>query len=452
MRAWLLCCLAALGGCESTLAGVYGGFATRNAEYCEANPDCEARNPIDGKAWICDTLLHTCLPPDTCLSSEHSCQGAEKPICADGLCVPCSVDAPSGDAECQTRSEQRRDNRRVCIAGSCQECRATSDCPALRPVCAAQSCRSCREHAECGSGICRTDDSMREDAAAAIGTCVDEAVIGYVDADQQMSGSGTRQSPVSALADAVLLGRTFLSVRPSGNAYGALSVRNAKLIVVGQRIGNQTPVLTAVSVNTGSLVLSHVSVLPKNGQDGISCGSQAELGLRNVSVSGPSSAARGVVAESTCLRVDVQASRFINIQGHALALLPGSTSYRIVNSAFRNCGSTNPKYGSAAVLLGQGTRGVFTYNTLYQNLDAIDCGSSQRIDNSVAVGGAFPGCVLDSPDQEADLSPEQLQLQDTPRNHACCIDQAVPDSTVQSDVQGTPRPQGMGPDRGYWEG
>lgn len=293
---------------------------------------------------------------------------------------------------------------------------------------------------------------MREDATAAIGTCVDEALIGYVDADQQMSGSGTRQSPVSSLADAALLGKTFLSVRPSGNTYGVLTVRNAKLIVVGQRIGNQTPVLNAASVNTGSLVLSQVSVLPKNGQDGIICGSQAELGLSSVSVSGPSSAARGVVAESNCLRVDVQASRFINIQGHALALLPGSTSYRIVNSAFRNCGSTNPKYGSAAVLLGQGTRGVFTYNTLYQNLDAIDCGSSQRIDNSVAVSGSFPGCVLDRPDQEADLSPEQLQLQDTPRNHACCIDQAIPDSTVQTDVQGTPRPQGMGPDRGYWEG
>ena len=452
MRAWLLCILAGLGGCESTLASVYGGFAIENAAFCETNTSCTGKNGGEGKEWICDTLLHSCLPPDTCLSSEHSCQSAERPICADGLCIPCSSDASKGDAECQTRAEQRRDSRRVCIAGACQECRTTSDCPSSRPVCAAQSCRPCREHEECLSGICRSESALREDPSAVVGTCVEESLITYVDADQQMSGSGTRQNPMTSLSEAVQTGKPFLLVRPSRSSYSAFSIQNTNRIIVGQRIGTQMPILSSARVNGGSLVLSQVVLMPNSGQDGASCGNQAELLLRNITVQGPSSGARGVVADATCLRLDVLASQFTSIQGSALTLLPGSVSYRIVNSSFRNCGSTNPKFGSAAVFLGQGTRGVFTYNTLYQNLDAIECGSNQRIDNSVTVGGSLLGCVLDRPDQEADLNPEQLQLQDTPRNHACCIDQAVPDTSVTTDYRGNPRPQGMGPDRGYWEG
>jgi len=267
-----------------------------------------------------------------------------------------------------------------------------------------------------------------------------------------MSGTGTKQSPMAAVADALAIGKPFLALRPSRTGYGALSLQNRKQIVVGQRNGSQLPVITAASVSSGSLVLSQVAIVPAVGQDGALCGTQAELIVRNTSVSGPSAAARGVVADAGCLRVDVHASRFTGIQGSAIFLPSGSTTYRIVNSAFRSCGSTNPKFGSAAVYLGQGTRGVFTYNTLYQNLDAVECGNGQRIENSVAVGGSLPGCSVDRPDLGADLNPDQLQLQDTPRNHTCCIDQATPDPSVSTDSQGTPRPQSAGPDRGYWEG
>jgi hypothetical protein len=267
-----------------------------------------------------------------------------------------------------------------------------------------------------------------------------------------MSGTGTKQNPMANVADAVQVGKPFLSLRPSRSGYGSLSLRNRKQIVVGQRIGNQLPVINAASVSSGSLVLSQVAIVPAIGQDGALCGTQAELIVRNISVNGPTAAARGLVADSGCLRIDVHASRFTGIQGSSIFLPSGSTTYRIVNSAFRSCGSTNPKFGSAAVYLGQGTRGVFTYNTLYQNLDAIDCGGGQRIENSVAVGGSLTGCSVDRTDLGADLDIDQLQLQDTPHNHACCIDQATPDPSVSTDSQGTPRPQGAGPDRGYWEG
>ena len=56
MRAWLLCILAGLGGCESTLASVYGGFAIENAAFCETNTSCAGKNGGEGKEWICDTL------------------------------------------------------------------------------------------------------------------------------------------------------------------------------------------------------------------------------------------------------------------------------------------------------------------------------------------------------------------------------------------------------------
>ncbi len=452
MRAWLLCIVLSCAACESTLSNVYGGFVVENPAFCETSTSCIGKNSGEGPEWICDTLLHACLPPDTCLSGSHSCQNADRPICTEGLCVPCSSDGQQGDTECQSRTEQRRDNRHVCIGGACKECRGASDCPTDRPVCAGQSCRACREHAECASGVCRSDEALREDAAAVGGTCVDESQIVYVDSEQPMSGTGTTQSPMATVADALAIGKPFLSLRPSRTGYGALSLNNRKQIVVGQRNGSQLPVITAASVSSGSLVLSQVAIVPAIGQDGALCGTQAELIVRNTSISGPSAAARGVVADAGCLRVDVHASRFSGIQGSAIFLPSGSTTYRIVNSAFRSCGSTNPKFGSAAVYLGQGTRGVFTYNTLYQNLDAIECGNGQRIENSVAVGGSLPGCSVDRPDLGADLNPDQLQLQDTPRNHACCIDQATPDPSVSTDSQGTSRPQSAGPDRGYWEG
>lgn len=452
MRAWLLCFVISASACESTLAKVYGGFSVENAAYCETSASCLGRSDGNGKEWICDTLLHTCLPPDTCLSSEHSCQDPEHPICADGLCIPCSNDTEKGDTECQARADQRRDDLRFCTSGACHECRNSIDCPRERPVCAAQSCRACREHADCESGICRTDDALRELPSAVTGTCVEESQIVYVDADRQMSGIGTKQSPISSLADAMQAGKPFLLVRPTGGDYGSLDVRNISRIVVGQRVAMVTPKLSEVIVTGGSVVLSQITVVPKNGQDGLRCAAQAELTLRNVSINGPASSARGLVAEASCLRVDVHASRFTGISGSAITLSSGSVTYRIVNSAFRSCGSTNPKFGSAAVVLGQGARGVFTYNTLYQNLDAVECSSDQRIDNTVSVGGSLPGCTLDRPDLAADLSPEQLQLLDTPRNHACCIDQAIPDPSVSTDSQGTPRPQGSAPDRGHWEG
>lgn len=452
MRAGLLCIFFFCSACESTLSNVYGGFVGANPAFCETSTSCMGRNGGQGSEWICDTLLHTCLPPDTCLSGSRSCQSADYPICADGLCVPCSSNGIQGDTECQSRAEQRRDNRRVCIAGTCQECRGSNDCSTEHPVCAEQSCRACREHAECDSGVCRTEEALREDAAAVVGTCVDESQIVYVDSEQTMSGIGTKRSPISAVSDALQVGKPFLLLRPSRNGYVSLSLRDRKQVVVGQRIGTQVPVLNAASVSGGLLVLSQVTIVPSAGQDGAFCGAQAELIVRNINVSGPSAAARGLVADSGCLRIDVHASRFSGVQGSAIFVPAGSTAYRIVNSAFRSCGTTNPRFGSAAVYLGQGTRGVFSYNTLYQNLDAIDCGSGQRIENTVVVGGTLPGCSVDRPDLDADLNSEQLQLQDTPRNHVCCIDQATPDPSISTDFQGTPRPQGTGSDRGYWEG
>lgn len=450
---WLLC-LWLLCGCDATLADLYGSFSMPAADYCDeaSEPRCAIHASEDGQPWTCDILLHRCLPPGACIDGVRSCQSATLPICHEGRCTPCSSDDTLGDAECTARAAQRRDDRTHCMAGACVECRAHDDCPIERPVCRSQACEPCKAHDECGSGICRVDSRYLDSPATGLGTCVDRSLIVYVDADASSSGTGEQYAPMVSTADALQLQRPFLYLLPAANSYPAIDVRDRRVVLLGGGGAGAPPRVDGIRVQAGTLVASQIALTPAVGQDGAVCGLLGELVLQHVALSGPPGPARGIVALDGCALAEVTASRIDHVQGTGIAMLAAGSTYRIVNSAVSYCGSTNSRYGSAAVVLAAGSQGRFTYNTLFQNLDAVDCGGAQRVDNFVAVGGGITGCTTDrNGDLGADLEPNTLQLADTPRNRACCIDLASPDTSVSVDFSGKPRTSGAGPDRGYLE-
>lgn len=454
MRIQLLLCLLSLCGCEAALADLYGSFSTATPDYCDdgTDPRCSQRTSEDGQPWACDVLLRRCLPHNSCIDEVRSCQSAALPVCVQGRCMPCAVEPTLGDAECAARAVQRRDTRERCVAGACVECRENGNCPAEQPVCRAQSCTSCRAHDECESGVCRLDSSFWESAAARTGTCVDSSAVAYVHADVAASGTGDRASPFATTGDALQAQRPFLYLLPAVKTYGAVDISDRSVVVIGGSDGGSVPRIAALRVQTGKLTASRIALAPDVGQVGAVCRQQGTLVLRHVEVTGPSGPARGVVASTGCTHLEVTASRISQIQGTGIAVQASEGTYRIVNSAIRYCGSTNPRYGSAAVVLSSGSRGTFAFNTLYQNLDAVECGSGQQLDNFIAVSGAINGCSVDrSGDLGADLDPVRLDLADTPRNRACCIDQASTDPSVADDFLGLPRPSGASPDRGYLE-
>ena len=451
-----LALLIGLASCEASLEELYGTFSRDNADYCESATDvaCTARAPSDGIPWRCDSLLHRCVPAGSCPFGAHSCVTSDLPICNEGTCVACAAEPTQGDAECAARGEMRRNDLRICALGSCRECRAASDCPTTRPVCQDHACRSCTAHSDCASGICRRNESFLENTAALLGTCVSIDAISEVDSGCAASGDGSRALPYCTINEALQRGRRFLRLHAGMAPYPALMLMSQSVILVGADPLNP-PHWGSVIVQAGSLVLDQIVLDAPVLGDAVTCGDSASLSLNHVTVrAAAASRGRGVVAEPNCLSMTVEQSWIEGVGGYGLAVLGSrggvSTTYRIVNTALHACGSTDPQFGSAAAFLGSGAQGLFSFNTLAQNLDAIECQGNQPIQGSVIVGGGIGGCQTDVVgDLGADIDPTSLKLLDTPRNQACCIDRARPESSVSVDFFGNPR--GLVPDRGFHE-
>ncbi|RYZ01529.1 MAG: hypothetical protein EOO73_35295 [Myxococcales bacterium] len=77
--------------------------------------------------------------------SALECEG-EGLLCEEHSCAACNE-----DSQCEQYGSFGRD---VCVMGSCEECKAPSDCPAETPWCVGWRCIQCRTNDDCASHNC----------------------------------------------------------------------------------------------------------------------------------------------------------------------------------------------------------------------------------------------------------------------------------------------------------
>ena len=444
-----------------------------NPNNCEKNPSICMSGV--GSPAICDSVLKRCLWTGEKCISELNCPSFQAPTCMDfSVCVSCMA-----DLECEKWSDGRRENRRYCIAGKCQQCRDNAGCDpqSATPACDTPqngagtfACRACRvdtQSADCASGICGDG-----------GRCVSAAEVAFVDSDTSRctmtANGGTLERPYCTLALALATGKSKVKLAGSATAYAAVTFNfaggNVEIIGPGR---SATPAATidGVVVQKGTLTLSGLSVNAST-TNAIQCDAGATVKVQDAIVSSTVNLGRALIADLSCARVNVERSR-LSATRTAIYLNDGgsqsATRYRIVNNVITNTGLANSDY---AVVLGDGSSGFFGFNTVIKNGGGVQCNSTgQRVVSSVVVQNALveqiTGKCLRLNDiltaSQVDLGAvSDPRLLDTANNAMYAVDKAgtqgdigtalpAGEPAVTIDYFGKPRFAGAGADIGFHE-
>lgn len=339
---------------------------------------------------------------------------------------------------------------------------------------------ACRRGRDCPSEICATAGSSAALAGVPVGQCVDPAQVAYVDrgAPCKDDGPGTQREPFCEVSAALsrLGGRRFVLVRPSEGYYGPVQAQGVSAIVLGPwfeaAAGSDFtagPAARIRAVAAGAEATLVVDGLNIGGADsGARCVStDASLTLRRVQVR---LVTGDGVATGPCKQLTLDGCEVRDNTGAGVRIGAETRDHRVVNTAV-----LDNRDGPGVEL---GATGVFAFNTVLRNGVNFDRASGVRcpvasaeVASSIVMGNGAPektqfsGCRLSqvvAPGDSAVTDPGLLTAPvfldgtvrlraDAAANAACCIDKGRPDLQVRTDLFGTARPLGGGPDIGAHE-
>jgi len=450
--------------CETTngQCRVCGKGAQASSSFDLVSGSKECRDGY-GKALICDSAATSCR---SCQQLNQECFAANPalPVCdtTAGVCKACA-----NDVECQSEGFV------TCNGGLCSGCKSSADCkkPA-NPVCtvATGACVPCTMDAECSqTQLCNTATNPYYNTASERGQCASPSIVAWVNNNPGCAagGDGTLAKPYCTLATAVTNGNIkYIHLTKSTIPYTLSTGVNRELYLFGKGDVPGDVIVSALSVNSGKLTLSNLSI-KDTGKSLIAC-MGGSLVLSKTILDGGT---RGVDALTGCTDVNIQQTKVLNATGIGISIA-GSATYTIINSGvFYNARTT----GEAGVSLVTTGSGKFAFNTIQNNgkgggtVGGLDCGTSSKAiantlitDNtlkaSTQIAGSctFTKVVVNAADatgingaikQDPMYSGDgQLQATDT-----ACIDKADADPSVVVDYAGGKRPLGAAPDIGYHE-
>ncbi len=493
--------------------------------WCTQNSDCTTA------PFLCDVPFHACrstaddmsgggngdgspdMPMAMCTSATAAkdCQAAA-PICgSNGSCRACMS---GDDAACANRSAATP----RCMpsgdtnAGQCVACVPTSpatqsnDCTmAMSPICNIDgSCRACQAHAECTSGVCILDGTSA-------GTCANVGQVSVVDNGNmtvaacdaaRTTRDGSTANPYCDVSEAVSSGKPFALVKGSSQPYGAITLNDQTITIVGPgKSATSTAVArlysnAAVSVTMNATTGAHTVILDglelagdvnNKSLRGVVCTNNtstvanATLTVRNSGIHDSSDV--GILSNGCTLIADAD---IIGLWGAAAGnlgggiILSGTNSATITNSIIAGNGSVTATTGG--VTIDKATTLQFAFNTVVRNtvvagVGGADCGSgaiksivdSIFYKNTTSGGSQLgPQCSLtnvvtaagdDNRGTESAAPPTFVSASDfhlianDPANIACCIDKVTSPGTpnMGHDVDLTIRPKGAAYDIGAHE-
>jgi hypothetical protein len=314
---------------------------------------------------------------------------------------------------------------------------------------------SCSLHADCASDLCRRSTS------SALGVCVAEARIIYVDRTAcGDGGDGSRAAPLCSIHEAVDRADSIrYQVRVYPSLYLPFTVGATRVDIYGPDPGDAVASVSEEDVDgtvllAGARVLIDGLLLGRHSRFGILCEGEAALTVRRSEID--SDTGVGLIAVGCSVRLDR-----VRVGGLNGGMRLTGTSYLVSNSVFSGT-SERPAIvvdgGSGRIILstitGNGDTFVaqpaITCNTRVQLADSIVFGNVPGPDGSqlagdcrltrVVIGRADPfpaaGAIRLDPDLEA------FRLARSPANLECCIDRAPARPAFPADFFGTPRPQG----------
>ena len=463
---WLVLVLAS-ASCDA-LSYEASLFPTgENARNCVISPGvCSADQLCDPVKKICVSGGGKCVTSPDCVMSSG-------PVCSEGMCKPCdSTVMATGDKQCNDWSTGRKEPilKNVCIAGTCMECRVSTDCkrPGLT-VCdqGKNTCVGCTEDNQCPvSQICKKDDSVlaTNDSASNIGDCVAPDAVAYVNKNSgscsdTATDAGTSTKPFCQIQKAISTGKSYIRVQ-AGNDYDPILVGSAQRVIIYGPGKDMASILSAKVTGGARLTLQDIGVKAAGTSPAttplLQCDLGAYLTVRRAILSGgtiPTS--QGGIIANQCPRVIVERTKISNINGNGLYITGGSDHF-VVNNAIIGSGANSPGF-KAGLRIGAGINsGTFAFNTLTNNLEGVFCETSAvAITDSIVQGNTanLNGCTnmarVVTTGANIDTSPGADPK--VTSDSAAVGDKATANQLVKEDYYGNMRPQGGGYDIGFHE-
>jgi hypothetical protein len=382
------------------LAAAAGGCTRKNADFCCTTVEaCERHGgdsqlvqcPADSERPYCDNQARTCIaPPGEPCGPDGECEGADAPICFEGLCVECggAGDCPFSKPvcdqvghQCQSCSEASEcgdfAGRPFCDQGECVGCRDSGDCAGeTAPICdqAARTCRGCQAGDECDSGVC---DWIG-------GGCVAEGNVLYVATD----GPGdqcTRDEPCDSIDQALDLAAGSMNwILLAPGAYVetvAVSGETVRIVGDGADLRPDSTDVAAIAVSGGAnLWVSGLRIHDADGNgdgpgDGVYCtnsGGSPTVILDRVTIEGNDD--QGIDANSCNLTV-ARSTISDNRRG-GIAL--DSVDFDITNNFIIGNGSGSAVSAGILVDKNPPSSGRLEHNTIAANVSQSDTPSGVR--------------------------------------------------------------------------
>lgn len=459
------------------LAGV-GILALVGAVACTTpNPlSCADGACTDPSLPFCDVDGAISGTPATCIAGD--CSANEVQGCRGDTAVVCNADGTNYDL---------KDCTGMCDAHlGCIECTSDEQCSAGEPVCdpTSHGCRGCEADAECPSNVC----------AKTTGTCVDPATLIYAaPAGSVAAGCGTQQTPCDlptaiAKADTV---RNIVKLGPGDYSIATVDLTKAVtvlgsgstlrsglnplfLVREGARLSLQDATVTApinCTSATAALPELRLDSVHFTGGKGITARPCTVVATRTTfSAVPPQSGTAVFISLPTTGASDVTLDR-CTIDGMGIVARGAGNRIHLVNTLVNGTGTA---FG-AAVTFEMDASGAIEFSTLVNAPMTCSSSASVRVENSIMFGTTADDVLYQTgavcPVHYSLMNPQVVAY--TGWDHVVrgvdpllvslpnrdlhvlgtspTIDAADPSSALATDLEGTPRPQGLRLDMGAYE-
>jgi hypothetical protein len=442
-----------------------------NPEYC----DQEFNQCPSGK--VCDFLTNECQSTEVCSPETGiGCRTESAPVCSSmGRCVSCnSMDPALGDRQCQTWADDQQNQKKVCLAGTCKECRDNSHCTP-GSVCDQRRnvCAQCATDADCasvGSRICRSDESVlgTGEPLTKIGECVADTDVAYVknaaSCNDTAAQAGTMAVPYCQIQAAIDKGKSYIRVLGGGGDYDPIQVMansQQRVIIYGPGKDNAA-IRSAAVANAARLTLQDIAIRQTEPLGAVRCDNDSRLTLRRISINGSGNAFYGVRTEN-CSQVTIERVKVDRINGPGIWIIGGS-EHRVVNNVIIRVGSINIGRRGGLYIGAGVSNGVFAFNTITNSIGGVLCESNQWITDSIVqdnlpdppVMGCSTARVVTTGAMLMDsMSGADPRITGDSMTMPVVVDKGMqlPANVppVTEDYYGNPRPAGGGLDIGFHE-